>query len=154
MEIVPEPQMNVLAVVVAAAIPMIMGFIYYHPAVAGSIWMRANGFTKEGVGNGPKPILYLVCLVVSFLLALHFWANVTGAGGTDHHQVTDAMDGHSYITFGHGAFHGMAYAITLLLPIFATMAVFEKRKFSWFLVNWVYWSITAVLMCGLLSAWR
>lgn len=63
-----EPQLNMMAIGVASLIPMIMGFIYYHPKVMGNAWMNANGFSQESLGNGPKPIWYLVALVLSFLL--------------------------------------------------------------------------------------
>ena len=69
-------------------------------------------------------------------------------------QVVDPKDGHSFVTFQHGVAHGIIFSITVLIPIFTTMAIFEKRKFSWAFVNWGYWAITAILMCGILSAWR
>ena len=148
-----EPQMNFAAIAVATLIPMIMGFLYYHPAVLGKLWMKANGFTPESIGKGPKPILYLLALVASFFLANFLWSNVTGTGGVEQSQVV-APDGHSYVTFGHGVVHGIIFAITVLFPIFATMAIFEKRSFLWAFVNWGYWALTVILMCGLLSAWR
>ena len=149
-----EPQFNFLAVLVAALIPMIMGFLYYHPALFGKAWMKANGFTPETIGKGPKPILFLLAYIMSVLLAVFMWSNVTGTGGTDPMQVKDPVDGHSYVTFGHGAFHGVVFGITVLLPVFVTMAIFEKRSWQWTLVNWGYWTITVILMGGLLSAWR
>ncbi len=149
-----EPHLNPLALIVAALVPMIMGFVYYHPKVLGNQWMRANGFTLESLGTGPKPVMYLLALAVSFLLAFFLWGNVTGAGGVDSFQVTDPRDGHSHVTFGHGAFHGVAISILVLLPIFVTMAIFEKRSWSWAFVNWGYWALTVILMAGILSAWR
>ena len=149
-----ESHMNFGALLVATVIPMIIGFIYYHPALLGKVWMNANGFTQESLGKGPKPVLYLLALVASFLLANFFWAWVTGVGGVEQSQVVDAKDGHSYVTFKHGVVHGVIFAITIVLPIFTTMAIFEKRKFAWAIVNWGYWAITAILMCGILSAWR
>lgn len=149
-----QPQVNFLAIVIAAFIPMVMGFIYYHPSLLGNTWMKANGFTKESIGKGPNPALYLLALVVSFLLSLFFWAWVTGAGGLEQSQVVDPVDGHSFVTFKHGAFHGVVFSITVLLPIFVTMKIFEMKKWSWAFVNVGYWALTAIAMCGLLSAWR
>ena len=149
-----EPQMNFMAILVATLIPMIMGFLYYNPAVFGKAWMNANGFTKEGMGKGPHPAMYLLALVVSFLLTMFLWGWVTGNGGVEQSQVVDPKDGHSFVTFKHGVVHGILFSITVLLPIFTTMAIFEKRKFSWGFINWGYWTISAILMCGILSAWR
>ena len=149
-----EPQMNFPAILVATLIPMVMGFIYYNPVLLGKAWMKANGFSLEDAGKAPKPVFYLVALAVSFLFSMFLWSNVTGSGGVDQMQVTDPKDGHSYVTFGHGVAHGIIFGITVLLPIFSTMAIFEKRKFSWAFINWGYWTLTSILMCGLLSAWR
>ena len=145
--------MNFIAIIVAAIIPMLMGFIYYHPSVMGNAWMKANGFTKEGM-TPPKPLLYLLAFVCSFLLSVFLWAWVTGAGGIEVTQVTDPKDGHSFVTFQHGVAHGIIFSILVLFPVFTTMKIFEARKWSWAFVNIGYWAITMILMCGILSAWR
>ena len=149
----PQPHLNFIALICAALIPMIMGFIYYHPKFMGNIWMNANGFNKENMKQ-PKPVLFLLALGSSFLLAFFLWGWVTGAGGIDTFQVTDPKDGHSHVTYSHGVFHGIAFSFLVLTPIFTTMKIFENRKWSWTFVNLGYWSITIILMCGILSVWR
>lgn len=148
-----EPQMNFMAILVATIIPLIMGFIYYNPATLGKVWMNANGFTKDGM-KPPKPAYYLLALVLSFFLAMFLWAWTTGVGGVEQSQVIDPKDGHSFVTFQHGVVHGIIFGLTIMLPVFGTMAIFEQRKFSWAAVNWGYWTLTAIMMCGILSAWR
>lgn len=143
-----EMHVNWLAVVVAALMPMVIGFLYYHPKTLGAAWMRANGFTLESVGAGPRPVLYLICLGLSFMLSMWLMGNVTGPGQDV------APDGHSYATFGHGAVHGLVISLFVLLPVLGTMSVFEKRGWSWVFINLGYWIITFVMMCGILSAWR
>ena len=143
-----EPQLNMMAVLVASLIPMIMGFIYYHPKVMGNAWMKSNGFTQESLGNGPKPIWYLVSLVLSFLFAVKFALEVTGPGQDV------APDGHSYVTFQHGMAHGIINTIMIILPIFGTLTIFEKRSWTWAFVNIGYLSLCLIVMQGILSAWR
>ncbi len=138
---------NFIATGLAALIPMIVGFIYYHPKVMGGMWMDANGFKLETL-KPPKPVLYLVSLVLSVLLSLFIQQNVTGPG-----QDT-APDGHSYHTFSHGLVHGMVLSIMVVIPIFGTMSIFEQKSMKWFGVNVGYWIVTVSLMAGLLSAWR
>ena len=150
----PQPHFNFIALIISTLIPMIMGFLYYHPSVLGKAWMSANGFTKESMGKGPKPALYLVCLFTSFLLTFFLWGWVTGAGGLDQFQVIDPVDGHSFVTFKHGVFHGIAFTLMVLMPIFCSMAIFERRTWKWAFVNIGYWSISIILMCGVLSAMR
>lgn len=139
---------NWMAVGLAALVPMILGFVYYHPKVLGGVWMRANGFTLESIGKGPKPVMFVVALVLSFLLSFWLMLNTTGPG-----QDT-APDGHSYVTFGHGVAHGVLISLTVLLPVLGTQSIFEKRGWSWVFVNLGYWLVTLSVMGGILSAWR
>lgn len=143
-----EMHVNWLAVVIAALMPMIIGFIYYHPKTLGGAWMRSNGFTLESLGTGPKPVLYGVALGLSLMLSMWLMANVTGPG-----QLT-APDGHSYATFGHGVVHGIIISLFVLLPVLGTLSIFERRGWNWVFVNLGYWIATLSVMGGILSAWR
>ena len=109
----PQPHLNFIALLCATVVPMIMGFIYYHPSTMGNTWMKANGFVKENL-KPPAPALYLLALVCSFLLAVFLWAWVTGAGGIETSQVTDPVDGHSFVTFKHGVFHGLCFPLRII----------------------------------------
>ncbi len=64
------PSINYLAVLAALVASMVIGFVYYHPAVLGRVWMRLVGHT-EGSAQGGSPLLYPVVIVSSFLTA---WA--------------------------------------------------------------------------------
>lgn len=139
---------NWMAVVAAALVPMIIGFVYYHPKAMGGLWMRANGFTLESIGTGPKPVMFIIALGLSVLLALFMHNDVTGPGQDK------APDGHSYATFGHGAVHGIILSLMVLLPVLGTMSIFEKRGWNWVFVNLGYWVVTLAIMGGVLSAWR
>ena len=144
---------NLAAVAIAALMPMVIGFIYYHPKVLGGAWMRANGFTLESMGNGPKPILYGVALVLSFLLSMFMWINVTGPGQGTAEVMPDGTT-HNFATFGHGVVHGILINITVLLPVLGTLSIFERRGWGWVFTNLGYWVVTLALMGGILSAWR
>src|SRR4051812_9220563 len=115
-----EPHLNFLALIASSLVPLIMGMIYYHPSLMGTKWMMANDFIKEKM-TPPKPVMYLLALICSFLLSVFLWGWVIGAGGMDQMQVKDPVDGHSYVTFQHGVVHGVIFSITVLLPIFVTM---------------------------------
>ncbi len=142
-----ENHINIVSQIIATLIPMIVGFLYYHPKVLGNTWMDANGFKMENM-KPPKPVLYLLALVLSALLAGFVHTNVTAPG-----QQT-APDGHSYITFQHGIAHGIVLTIFVVAPILGTMAIFEQKSLKWALVNIGYWLVTLILMAGVLSAWR
>lgn len=68
-------EINFLAVVVAAIANMILGAIWYSPAVAGTQWMKLIGLTKADMEKA-KPQMgklyalgFLGSLVMSFVLA-------------------------------------------------------------------------------------
>lgn len=146
-----EMQFNWLAIIVAGLMPMVIGFIYYHPKVLGGVWMRANGFTEESMGQGPKPILYLVATVLSLMLAV--WCRLQFF---DVHQTSMDFEGnpHDYVTFGHGLAHGLIYGLMVILPVFGTNAIFERRSLSYVLVNVGYWTITLMAVCAIVCGWR
>jgi hypothetical protein len=64
------PSINYLAVLAALVASMVIGFVYYHPAVLGRVWMRLVGHTDESAQGG-SPLVYPVVIVSSFLTA---WA--------------------------------------------------------------------------------
>jgi hypothetical protein len=57
------------------------------------------------------------------------------------------------MTFKHGAFHGVLISIMIVLPVFATNALFEQKSFKYVAINVGYWVVTFALMSGLLNAW-
>lgn len=63
------PEINYLAVVGAVVASMLVGFVYYHPKVLGTRWMRAVGHDEESVGGGAGSWVYGLVLVASFVTA-------------------------------------------------------------------------------------
>jgi len=45
-------EMNVYAILVAAIVPMVLGFIWYNPILFGNVWMRESGITEEKMKSG------------------------------------------------------------------------------------------------------
>ena len=61
------PQYNMLAVLVAAFVPMLIGFIWYHPKVLGTAWMNAAGLSEEQLKSGGNmALIFILSLVFSF----------------------------------------------------------------------------------------
>jgi len=153
---------------VAALIPMIMGMIYYHPKVAGTAWMKANGFEPKDLEGGNMAAIMIVSYILSVFLAfgltgvvIHqfmafgmFAPEIFEAGSEAQATFTKLMEdyGSNGRTFGHGALHGAMAGITILLPVFGANSLFEKRGWNYILVNVIYWTITVALMGGLLCA--
>ncbi len=168
-------KMNFLALIVAALVPMVLGFIWYHPKVFGKAWMQAAGMTDEKIKGGNMAVIFGVSFVFALMLAFSMFefgthdAFVGGAtyyatGGTmqpeagselakwvEYYQTNLAPPNHS---FSHGAAHGVLVGLLIALPILATNALFERKGFKYIAVNAGYWMICLVIMSGLLAAWR
>jgi hypothetical protein len=133
--------MNWLSLIIATFIPMIVGFVYYHKAVAGNVWMKSLGITEADIQKGNMVVTMVVSLIMSFLLAF-FLVNFNNSPGQEG----------EFDSFGHGAFHGVFIAIIVAMPILVTNGLFELKNFKNLAINVVYWMITLVLMGGILDA--
>lgn len=168
--------MNFIAILVAALIPMVMGFIWYHPKVFGTAWMRLSGMTEEKTRQGNMAVKFglsfLFSLMLAFVMnilvvhdsfiegALYYITNQTmvpdpgseAGQWLDYYRTTLAASNH---TFAHGAFHGFfLIGLFIVLPVFATNAIFEGKGVKYVALNAGYWIITITLMGGLIAAWR
>jgi len=161
--------MNILALVGAALVPMIVGFIWYNPKVFGTAWMKATGVTPEDGKKMNMALVFGLTFVFSFFLAFamcslsihqfHLYSifykqpieDPSTPAGALFKQVMDTY-GHSYRTFKHGAFHGTLGGIVLALPIIAINAMFERKGFKYIAINAGFFIVCMALMGGIVCA--
>lgn len=145
------PEMNWLAIIVAALIPMIMGAIYYGP-LFGKTWLSSLGYTKEDFEGRNEPLIYGLALLMAFLVSwslkilielVHKDVNSSG----------ELIFG-SFHTFGHGALHGALMAATLVVPVLISLSLFQKNTAKNILLNAGYWIICFAIMGGIVDAWN
>ncbi|GGK60501.1 hypothetical protein GCM10011509_06090 [Ornithinimicrobium pekingense] len=67
--LVTVPEISYLAVAGAVVASMVVGFVYYHPKVMGSRWMRAIEHDEESVAAGAGSWVYGVVVLASFVTA-------------------------------------------------------------------------------------
>ena len=139
---------NWIALIVAAIIPLVTGFIWYNPKVFGAAWMKETGMTEEKAKSMNPGKTYGLAVVFAFLIAFSLWAQVMVGGGPGEAHGVDP-----YMTFKHGAFHGALLGLFIVLPVFATNALFEMKSAKYVLINVGYWVLTMALMGGLINAW-
>lgn len=162
-------QINFIAVLLAALVPMVMGFIWYHQKVFGTAWMNVTGMTPEKAKQGNMAMVFGVSLVVSFLLAFFMQAMVihqfhvaslffklpvddpSTQEGALYKQVMDLLGG-SWRTFKHGALHGFMGGLFIAFPIMCTNALFEQKGWKYIWINSGYWIVTMTIMGGIISA--
>lgn len=158
---------NFLITAVAAIVPLIMGFIWYNPKVFGDAWMKECNFSIETMEK-PNPIVFLYCFLLSFLLAfilntfvIHQFGffsvlmndpSLMESGSELNLYAADFMEkyGNNFRTFKHGALHGTMMGLLVIIPVFGTNAIFEKRTFKYVLINGGYWTVSLALMGGIL----
>ena len=163
--------MNFLAILVAALIPLVIGFVWYNPKVFGTAWMKAAGLSTEDVEGGNMPLIFGLAFVLAILFSVGLSVFVIHQGhiqsllfsepgfGDASTEIgayyADFMEkyGMKHRTFGHGAFHGAIGGFFLAMPVLATNAIFERKGFKYVAINAGYWIVTAALMGGLISAW-
>lgn len=165
-------EINFIAVLVAAIVPMALGFIWYNPKVFGNAWMQASGLNEEKLKNANMAVIFGVSFILSFLLAFFSQAlvihkfHVSAAFFDYRKQIKDfsttegalfkqVMDliGTSHRTFKHGAFHGILSGLFIVMPIIATNAMFERKGFKYIAINAGYWIICLAIMGGIVSGW-
>jgi hypothetical protein len=133
-----EWDVNYLAALVAMVAAMVIGAVYYMPAVAGRVWMNAIGKTPEDLKAANRPALYIVTAVLAFLQAVTISA-VCGWAGAD--GVAD------------GALIGLLLWIGMAVPVISVTFIFEGRKRINHLISGGYYLISLVVMGGIVGAW-
>jgi hypothetical protein len=161
-------QPNFLILLLAALVPMVMGFIWYNPKVLGTAWMQASGITEDKMKGANMGVIFGVSFLLSFFLAFGLQFIVIHQWGVQSALMTDkslqdptselgmyfanfmSKYGHNFRTFKHGALHGTMTGILTALPILGTNALFERKGFKYIAINCGYWIITLALMGGII----
>ncbi len=141
-------EFNWLALIAASILPLVTGFIWYNPKVFGTAWMKESGMTMEKAKTMNPAKTYGLAVVLAFFIAFFLYIFVMTGGGPGEPHGTEA-----YLTFKHGAFHGVLLAIVVALPVLGTNALFEMKSFKYVAINVGYWIVTMALMGGIVNAW-
>jgi Protein of unknown function (DUF1761) len=131
------PDINLLAVTAAAVSTFLIGGLWYSPALFYKPWLRANGFSEADVQKGNAAVIFGLTFVFALIMA----ANLAAFLATPD------------TTLAWGATAGALTAIWVVLGI-AVVALFERRPWSYILVNGGYWLVSFVVMGAIIGAWR
>ena len=162
--------MNILAILTAAVVPLIIGFVWYNPKVFGKAWMKVAGLDEEKMKSGNMILIFSLTFVLSFILAmimqflvihqahvksLFFLQPIDDAStemGALYQTIMQKL-GTSYRTFKHGALHGTMSGFMIGLPVLGINALFERKGFKYIAINVGYWMVCMGIMGGIVSAW-
>ena len=130
---------NYLAVLVAAIVNMVIGAVWFMPAVFGSRWMRLTGLTAEGIQNTPHMwASYLGSLVGSVLLAYSV-ARIAAYAAAE--SVTDAAILMLLIWVG-----------IVLVPL-SDEALWERRPVGLFVLVGARWFVALAVITAIVALW-
>ena len=126
-----------LAILIAALIPMVLGFLWYHPKLFGTAWMNSLGMTEDDVKGGNMPLIFGLSLVAAAFIA---WRMNAYSGHTEEgmHQ------------FVHGFYHGAYSAGAVAVAVLISNSLFQRNSLQNILINSLYWLLTLGLMGGFL----
>ncbi|MFU8970942.1 DUF1761 domain-containing protein [Chryseobacterium wangxinyae] len=158
-------QINFLAILFAALMPLLTRFIWYSPQVFGKIWMREAGLDEDKMKGANMGVIFISSVVLSVLIGMflqfvtiHQFGAVGMVGGNPDlakPSFTAFMQdyGTAFRSFGHGALHSFMAGIFFVLPLISINAMFERKSWKYALINAAYWTITITIMGGIICGW-
>ena len=129
---------NYLAVVVAAVIAIVIGFVWYAPPVFGTRWLEYLGTTREKLGQ-PAPTGIAAGVVGALLNSWVLALLSLNLGGT---------------TVADGAMLGVLAWLGFMATLTAAGVGFLKQPWALWLLNNGHNLIVQVVMGIIVTAWR
>jgi hypothetical protein len=129
--------LNIWAILVAALSAFLLGGLWYAPFLFGKAWQRANGFSDPPPATNMAKIFgisFILTLVMSFNLAMFLNAATT--------------------TTAFGAAAGFAAGFGWVAMGIGIVSLFERRPWTYVLINGGYLTVALTLMGTILGAWR
>ena len=160
-------EMNWIAILVSALATLIVGFVWYHPKVFGTAWMKETGLTEAQLAKGNMLKIFGLTFVFSLFLVItemtvtiHQFGAMGMIGGPD--KINDSLPsfkafmidyGTSFRTFKHGALHGFISGLFFAFPIVAINGLFERKSWKYIFINAGYWLVTLTIMGSIICGW-
>ncbi len=155
---------NFPALVVASLITLFIGFIWYHPKVFGTAWMKETGMTEEKAKQGNLIKIFGLTLLYSFLISFmltqivnHEIGALQAAGGNiNDSALKEFLKVHhgKFLTFKHGLLHGIIAGVLFAFPVIAINSLFEQKSWKYILINAGYWIIALGIMGAVICGWQ
>jgi hypothetical protein len=128
---------NIWAVLVAALSSLVVGFIWYSPALFEKAWKRESGVTDETIKNSNILKIFGLTYILSFIIAINL-----------------AMFFGGKVDFAHGLLYGGFTGIFWIAAALGIIYLFEHKSFKLWLIHSGNLTITFIVMGGILGAWH
>lgn len=159
-------QINYFTFLVAAIVTLAVGFVWYHPKVFGTVWMKENNFTQDDLRKGNMLKIFGFTYLFSIMIAMTLmWLTIHQSGAVGmvggppliasakpsfHAFMADY--GTHYRTFKHGALHGFMSGLFFALPVIGINGLFERKSWKYIFVHAGFWALSLTLMGGIICA--
>ncbi|MFH6995947.1 DUF1761 domain-containing protein [Flavobacterium sp. FlaQc-48] len=159
-------QINYFTFLVAAIVTLAVGFVWYHPKVFGTVWMKENNFTQDDLRKGNMLKIFGFTYLFSVMIAMTLmWLTIHQSGAVGmvggppliasakpsfHAFMADY--GTHYRTFKHGALHGFMSGLFFALPVIGINGLFERKSWKYIFVHAGFWALSLTLMGGIICA--
>ena len=164
-------QPNLYILPIAALIPLILGFFWYHPKVLGTTLATATGRSINQIGNqgsiGKAAFTYLFGLFMAYILlmcSVHQYPTALlfvldpafGQEGSEFSTfLTDFNNkyGDRHRTFGHGLIHGVEVASLASFALLGISTFIEGLPMKRMWIHFGYFVLCGGLMGGIICAY-
>ena len=131
---------NLWAILASGVAGVVLGMVWYAPAVFGNRWMKLAGVTEADMESGKKhmPKMAFVAFVAAIVLAwvmAHF-AIVWGA-----------------FTVGSALELGFWIWLGFMVPVHLSPVLWERKSIMYFVINAGYWLATTLVTAIIVSLW-
>lgn len=155
---------------ITALLPVLTGFVWYHPRVFGNRWMKEAGIDPAAGANFNFLLVTGLTYFFGLLLSVGLLSNVIHQmhlysvlastpgfgeeGSATMNLINDFMaeHGNNFRTFKHGVLHGTIAGVFIILPGMAVNALYESRSWRYTAISAGFWILNAALIGGVLSA--
>ena len=163
-------QANWLILPIAALLPFILGYLYFHPKVMGERLAKVTGRSLAEINEnrtiGRIALIYLFSLLLAYVLtflSVHqsamfqlfmFDPNLADANSEYNQFINEFMTkyGHRHRTFGHGFIHGAESGLCWGLTFFGISAIMQGQPLKQIWINLVFWVLCCGIMAGIICA--
>lgn len=129
---------NHLAVLACAVFSLVLGALWYSPALFFKAWQKETGLSDEQIASANPAKTYTITFLLAYLMAYNL-AFFLGDEGTD---------------WQWGMTAGFLTGFGWVAAMFAVIALFEQKSWKYILINSGYIIVYFTVIGFILGVWR
>lgn len=132
---------NPWAVVVAAVVSFLVGWLWYSPVLFGSIWMKASGISKSAMDKSKNKHMALTMFTGFVAQLVMAWVLAIFLAATGQQGVVSSLIIASWAWLGFVATIGLGSVL------------WEGKPMTVFWINMIHWLVALLIQAVILSVW-